>query len=228
MIVIRSARVRSALRWALPLIAIPALVALGALISPERTYMLIALGVAALSLLLFCAGFERRQTGSRRMVLTAVMIALCIVGRFIPFFKPVAALTILTAMYLGAEAGFLTGAMAAALSNFFFGQGPWTPFQMLAWGLIGLAAGHLAPVLKSRRWALLLCGLFAALLYSLVMDVWTVVWYEGSLDWGLYAAAMLTALPHTLLYALSNVVFLALLAKPIGSKLARVRVKYGL
>ena len=84
MIVIRSARVRSALRWALPLIAIPALVVLGALVSPERTYMLIALGVAALSLLLFCAGFERRQTGSRRMVLTAVMVALCIVGRFIP------------------------------------------------------------------------------------------------------------------------------------------------
>ena len=228
MIVIRSARVRSTLRWALPLIAIPALVALGALASPERTYMLIALGVAALSLLLFCAGFERRQTGSRRMVLTAVMIALCIVGRFIPFFKPVAALTILTAMYLGAEAGFLTGAMAAALSNFFFGQGPWTPFQMLAWGLIGLVAGHLAPALKRRRWALLLCGLLSALLYSLVMDVWTVLWYEGSLDWGLYAAAMLTALPHTLLYALSNVIFLALLAKPIGSKLARVRVKYGL
>ena len=47
----------------------------------------------------------------------------------------------LTAMYLGSEAGFLTGAMAALLSNFYFGQGPWTAFQMLAWGLIGWIAG---------------------------------------------------------------------------------------
>lgn len=228
MIVIRSARLRATLRWLIPLVCIPALVAAGAFVFPERTYLLIALGVAALSLLLFCAGFERRKTGSRRMVLTAVMIALCIVGRFIPFFKPVAALTILTALHLGAEAGFLTGAMAAALSNFFFGQGPWTPFQMLAWGLIGLVAGYLATPLKRRRPLLLLYGLLAALAYSLVMDVWTVLWYEGRPDMGLYAAAMLTALPHTLLYAASNVAFLALLAKPIGSKLERVRVKYGM
>ena len=228
MILIRSARLRGLLRWLLPGVAIPALVALGALAFPERAYMLVALGVALLSLLLFCAGFERKKTGSRRMVLTAVMIALCIVGRFIPFFKPVAALTILTALYMGAEAGFLTGAMAAALSNFFFGQGPWTPFQMLAWGLIGLAAGYLAAPLKRSRALLLLYGLLSALAYSLVMDVWTVLWYESGLDWALYRAALLTALPHTLLYAASNVLFLALLATPIGQKLERMRVKYGM
>lgn len=228
MIVIRSARARAILRTALPLAAIPLLVALGAAVFPERLHMLITLGVAALSLLTFIAGFERQKTGSRRLVLTAVMIALCIAGRFIPFFKPVAALTVLTAVYMGPEAGFLTGSLSAALSNFWFGQGPWTPFQMLAWGLTGLAAGYLAGPLKRRRWLLLLFGTFSGVFYSLVMDVWSVVWYAGAFDWGLYAAAFVTALPHTLLYAVSNFTFLWLLARPIGEKLERVRVKYGM
>lgn len=228
MIVIRSARARAILRMVLPLAAIPLLVALGAAVFPERLHMLISLGVAALSLLTFIAGFERRKTGSRRLVLTAVMIALCIAGRFIPFFKPVAALTVLTAVYMGPEAGFLTGSLSAALSNFWFGQGPWTPFQMLAWGLTGLAAGYLAGPLKRRRWLLLLFGTLSGVFYSLVMDVWSVVWYAGAFDWGLYAAAFVTALPHTLLYAASNLLFLWLLARPIGEKLERVRVKYGM
>ena len=76
------------------------------------------------------------------MVIAAVITALCVVGRFIPFFKPIAALTIIAAVYLGGETGFMVGAMAALMSNFYFGQGPWTPFQMLAWGMIGLIAGY--------------------------------------------------------------------------------------
>ncbi len=225
--VIRSARLRAALRLLLPLVFIPALVALGAWGFPERLHLLISLGVAGLSLLTFAAGFERRRIGSRRMVLTAVMIALCIAGRFIPFFKPVAALTLLTAIHLGPEAGFLTGSLSAALSNFWFGQGPWTPFQMLAWGLIGLVAGYLAGPLKRHRWALLLFGVLSGVIYSLVMDVWTVLWHSGAFDWGVYAGAFLTALPHTVLYAVSNLVFLGLLAAPIGEKLERIRLKYG-
>ena len=130
-------------------------------------------------------------------------------------------------MYMGAEAGFLTGALAAALSNFFFGQGPWTPFQMLAWGFVGLIAGALAKPLKTHRWLLLLYGVLSGVLYSLMMDVWNVLWYAGGLDWSLYGAAVMAALPHTLLYAASNFVFLYLLATPFGEKLARVKVKYG-
>ena len=162
------------------------------------------------------------------MVLTAVMTALCIAGRFIPFFKPVAALTVLTAVYLGPEAGFLTGALSALLSNFWFGQGPWTAFQMLAWGLTGLAAGYLAGPLQRRKWLMLLFGVTAGILYSMVMDVWTVMWYGGGFSWQLYGAAFVTALPHTLLYAVSNFAFLLFLAEPIGRKLARIRLKYGL
>lgn len=228
MIVIKSARLRSLLRWLIPLVLIPLLVLLGATAFDAKRHLLVSFGVAVLAVALFIAGFERRLTGSRRMVLASVMTALCIAGRFIPFFKPVTALTIITAMYMGSETGFLVGAMAAVLSNFYFGQGPWTPFQMLAWGMIGLAAGWLHRPLKKSRAFLLLFGLLSGLAYSMMMDVWTVLWYDGGFRWELYLSALITALPHTALYSLSNLIFLWFLAKPFGEKLERVRLKYGL
>lgn len=227
MSVIRNQRVRRALRVALPFIAMPALVLLGALVFDEKRHLLVSFGMACMALLFFLTGFEKKKTGARRMVIVSVMTALCIVGRFIPLFKPITALTVITAMYLGGEAGFLVGALAAVLSNFYFGQGPWTAFQMLAWGFIGLGAGWLAPWLKKYRWLLLTYGVLAGVAFSLIMDVWNVLWVGGSFDWGLYAASIVTALPYTALYAVSNFIFLFFLAKPFGEKLERVKRKYG-
>ena len=93
---------------------------------------------------------------------------------------------------------------------------------------VGLFAGLLARPLKKSRVFLLCYGLLSGLLFSLVMDVWTVLWYNGRFDPALWLAAMGTALPHTVLYAVSNFAFLWLLARPIGEKLERVRIKYGL
>ena len=227
MIVIKNQPLRRTIRIAVPAVCIPALAILGSAVFHGSRHLLISFAVALLSLLLFVAGFEKKTTGSRRLVLAAVMIALCVAGRFIPFVSPVTALTVLSAMYLGGETGFLIGALSALLSNFYFGQGPWTPFQMLAWGLIGLAAGLLSAPLRRSR-ALLLCyGVLSGVLYSLVMDVWTVLWYADGFDWRLYLAALATAAPYTAVYAVSNFVFLWFLARPIGEKLRRVKVKYG-
>ncbi|MBQ8440150.1 MAG: ECF transporter S component, partial [Clostridia bacterium] len=146
---------------------------------------------------------------------------------FIPFFKPVTAITMLSAIYLGSEAGFATGAFAALLSNFYFGQGPWTPFQMLAWGLIGLIAGILSKPLQKSRVLLLICGAVSGILFSMVMDVWNLLWTYNTLDLRLYGGVLLTALPHTVLYTVSNLVFLWLMAKPFGEKLNRIKIKYG-
>ena len=227
MIVIKNEKLRKSLNVLLPYLLIPALVIAGAMLLKGKQYLLLSTGVAALAVLFFITGFENRKTGTRRMVIVAVMAALCVVGRFVPLFKPVTALTILTAIYLGGEAGFLTGALAAVLSNFYFGQGPWTPFQMMAWGAVGLGAGLLHKPLKSSR-ALLLCyGVGCGVVYSFAMDIWTVLWYDGGLNWQLYAAAIATALPHTLLYAASNFAFLWICARPFGEKLERVCLKYG-
>lgn len=228
MIVIENDRLRRVLKVVVPFVLIPLLVILGATVFEQRRYLIVSTGVALLALLFFATGYEKKPSGSRRMIIVSVMIAMCIVGRFIPLFKPVTALTVITAVYLGSESGFLVGALAALLSNFYFGQGPWTPFQMLAWGMIGLIAGLIAEPLKHHKWMMLAYGVLAGILYSLVMDVWTVIWYDGSFHIELYITSLITAIPHTVMYAVSNFIFLWFMAKPFGEKLERIKIKYGI
>lgn len=230
-LLIKNTRLRRLLGILLPFVVMPAVV-LGFALGPlRRNYALASLLITLMALVLFSCGFERRKTGTRRMILVAIMSALSVLGRFvfgvIPGFKPITAVVVITAMYIGGEAGFLTGALSAVISNFYFGQGPWTPFQMLSWGLIGLLAGLLAMPLKRSRILLSLYGIFAGVAYSFLMDIWTVLWYNGSFNPGLYAAALATAIPYTVMYAVSNVIFLNLLAKPFGEKLYRIKIKYG-
>ena len=226
MLTIRNARVRRVLAVVIPAVAIPAVLLVSALLWRERYYNVVSLLIVLLALALFLTGFERRQTGARRLILVCVLTVLAVAGRVLPLLKPVAAITMLAGIYLGAQAGFLTGASAALLSNFLFGQGPWTPFQMFAWGMIGLLAGCLARPLRASRPLLLVCGAIAGIFFSLLMDVWSVLWFGGTFAWPVYAAALVTALPHTLLYMAGNVLFLWLLAEPVGRKLTRICRKY--
>jgi len=227
-IVIKSSKIRNILRFSLPFAIIPAVVVLGSFAFDGKKHAFISLAVTALTLLLFLCGFEKRSAGSRRLVIASVITVLSVIGRFIPIFKPVTALTVIAAVYLGGETGFLVGALSALISNFYFGHGPWTAFQMLSWGLIGLFAGFLSPKLKKSRIFLLIYGAVSGAIFSLIMDVWSVLWYSGGLNPSLYLAAIVTALPFTALYSVSNMIFLWFLAKPFGDKLERIRVKYGL
>lgn len=198
----------------------------------EKYAAWLSLCVAVLACLPLFFRFERRENTPRELAVVAVMTALCAAGRFLfawlPGFKPVTALTVITGVWLGPEAGFAVGALSAVLSNVYFGQGPWTPFQMAAWGLLGFLAGVLARPLKKSRVALCFYGAAAGVLYSAAMDVWTALWADGRFVFARYAAAVLSALPVTAEYALSNVVFLLLLARPIGGQLQRIQIKYGL
>ena len=227
MIGIKNDRLREFIRYAVPLFIIPSLVLAGGFVFERKRHILVSLAVAVFALLLFAAGFERKTTGTRKLVIVSVMTALAFSGRFIPFLKPVSAITIITALYLGGEAGFLVGALTAILANFYFGQGPWTAFQMLAWGLIGFIAGLLAPHLKKNRINLLVYGFISGIAYSFIMDIWTVLSYnDGEFGIKLYLAALTTAIPYTISYAVSNVLFLWFLAEPFGRKLKRIVKKY--
>lgn len=128
--------VKRTLRWMLPAVLMPLLVVLGGWLLGERFYAWGILGMVILSQLLFFAGFERKTVGTRRLVVAAVMTALSVMGRIIfapiPGFKPITAIVVLTGIWIGGETGFLTGSLSALISNFFSGQGPWTPFQMFA------------------------------------------------------------------------------------------------
>jgi len=231
MLIIKNERLRKVLRVALPCILIPGGLFLGAVVFKEKQTAWITIYLVICSLLLFYAGIEKRTVGTRRMVVTAVMTALSVIGRFIfaavPAFKPITAMVIITAVWLGPEPGFLVGSLTAVISNFYFGQGPWTPFQMFAWGMIGLIAGLLGDPLRRSRVALGIYGFLAGIVYSMVMDTWTVLWYNGEFSRALYLAALASSVPHLLSYAVSNVIFLLLLGRPFGEKLERVKIKYG-
>ncbi len=211
---------------------IPAVVLCGAFLFPAKQYAWISLCAAVLSCVPFFLRFERGRVGTSQMILIASMTALSVLGRVlfapIPGFKPVTAMVVITAMYFGGEAGFLTGSLSALISNFWFGQGPWTPFQMFSWGILGLIAGLLADPLKRSRVMLAVYGAFSGVLYSVIMDIWTVLWADGYFNLSRYAAAMVSALPFTAVYAVSNVIFLLLLGKSIGKILDRIGTKYGL
>lgn len=211
---------------------IPLIVVLGVVVFADRAYAWISLCVAVCSLIPMFLNFEKKQNNTTKLVLLTVMIALSVAGRFVfsflPHFKPVTAMVVITGIYLGYEEGFICGAFTALISNFIFGQGPWTPFQMFAWGLIGLLAGLLSKILLKNIVLLLVFGAFAGVLFSGLMDVWTTLWYDGTFNLARYIANVVTALPVTATYSISNVIFLFVLAKPFGNKLARLKIKYGL
>ncbi len=196
----------------------------------KYTFWSIVISLATIAV--FYLRFEKKKVRTRRMVIIAVMTALSVLGRFIfaaiPAFKPITAIVVITAVWLGPECGFMVGSMSALISNFYFGQGPWTPFQMVAWGLLGVLGGLMAPLLKKSKFALCTYGVFAGAFFSLVMDIWTVMWYSENFSWALYKAAIVTAIPFVISYALSNVIFLLTLGKPFGDKLERVINKYGI
>ena len=185
-----------------------------------------------LTIAVFFIRFEKKKVRTRRLVIVAVMTALSILGRFIfaalPAFKPITAIVIVTAIWMGPECGFMVGTLTALISNFYFGQGPWTPFQMLAWGFIGLTAGLLSKPLKKSMVFLAIFGALSGVFYSCFMDIWTVLFYEEGFVWTLYKAALITAIPYIISYAVSTVVFLLLIGKPFGEKFDRVINKYGI
>lgn len=118
---------------------------LGTLVLEVRSYYLLSLLVLLEIMLPFALLFEGRRPQARELVVVAVLCALGVAGRaaffMLPQCKPVMALVILSGAALGAQTGFLVGALTMLLSNFLFGQGPWTPWQMVAMGLVGFLAG---------------------------------------------------------------------------------------
>lgn len=214
------------------LIAIPAVIFSGVVFFREKSYAWLSLCIAVFSCIPIFYCFERKESTAKEITVLAVMIAISVAGRFIfawlPGFKPVTAITVIVALWLGKEAGFVVGSLSAVVSNFYFGQGPWTPFQMFAWGFIGFLAGILANPLKKNKILLCVFGALAGILFSMTMDIWTAIWMDNSFNISRYLASVASSLPSTAEYAVSNVIFLLLLSKPIGEKLERIKKKYGL
>ncbi len=199
----------------------------------DRKYYIFSIIAAVVTCVPFFLRFERKNIKSRELIVISVMIALNVASRFIfaplQSFKPVTAITIITGIYLGSDAGFMTGALTALISNFQFVQGPWTPFQMAVWGLIGFLAGALSNIgLFKRKGIVIVFSGFSGILFSLLMDIWTTVSIDNSFSIWRYFSFVAASIPVMMEYVISNIIFIILLYKPIGAKLERVKIKYGL
>lgn len=184
-----------------------------------------------ISILPFYFRYEYRKPRAREIVVLAVCVALCVSSRVLftltPSFKPMCAVVIICGLAFGSEFGYLCGSLSAITSNIFFGQGGWTPYQMLALALIGYIAGlFMNKEYKNNKLFLLLIGIFSGIFYSLIMDIWTVLSIDQSFNILRYIAIVGTSIPTTVIYCISNVVFLWILCDLLLRKFTRVKIKY--
>ena len=191
----------------------------------------------AISAVPFLLVFERRRPQARELVPIAVMSALAVVGRTVfsivplPNFKPCSAIIMITAIVFGPETGFLTGALTAFVSNFIFGQGPWTPWQMFSYGMIGYLAGILFQkgILKARKVDLCIYGFLSVfLIFGGIMNPASILMAYGYITKKSLIAFYISGAPVDLVQATSTVIFLWILSRPLLEKLERVKRKYGL
>ena len=199
----------------------------------SRKYYLTSVIIILLAMLPFFARFEVRRPQVREIVLLAVMTAFAVAGRvafyWAPQFKPVCAIVILTAVAFNAEAGFITGAAAGLISNMFFGQGPWTPWQMFGFGLVGFFAGILFRDREVKTAPMLVYGFFSVLIiYGVLLDTGSLLMYSQEMSWKALLAMYASGFTFNLIHASGTVVFLLLLQKPVLSKLRRIKIKYGM
>lgn len=202
----------------------------------NRKYYLCSLLLIIYSMIPFFLSFEKRKPEAREIVTLAVMCAIAVASRaafiMLPHFKPMTGIIMITGIAFGPEAGFLTGAVSAFASNFIFGQGPWTPWQMFAYGIAGFLAGIIARTgfltgEKNVR-AAIFGGLAVLLIVGPVLDTCALFTMPEEINRASAAGIYLSGLPVNAIHALATFLTLLLLCRPITEKLHRIKIKYGM
>ena len=226
---------RTLFATALILLLIPLTLYVGVFYLDNKKYYFISLMVLLECMAPFFLIFEGRKPKARELVIIAVLCAIAIAGRaalfMLPQFKPVIAMTIISGVAFGGETGFLVGAMTMLASNVMFSQGPWTPWQMFAVGIIGFFAGVLFRKgwLRRSRGALCVFGaLSAILIYGGIMNPASALMWAPELNWKVILTYYVTGFPFDCIQAAATWLFLWFAAEPMLEKLDRIKVKYGL
>ncbi|MEJ5186367.1 MAG: ECF transporter S component [Candidatus Geothermincolales bacterium] len=204
-------------------------------VPPFERWSVNSLFLAGLVLLFLFLRFERAAVGPRELALAGTLAAVAAAGRVlfaaVPGVQPVTFLSLLAGYVFGVESGFVVGALAALLSNFFLGHGPWTPWQMLGWGLAGISGGLLHPLSRGERGRavrlgtrlLVVLGAAWGFLFGWMMDLWYWASFVRPLDWRSLSAAFASSFWFDLLHSLGNVAFALLVGPAMFSALLRFR-----
>lgn len=201
---------------------------------PGRGYYITSTLIILEMLVPFFLAFEGRKPQAREMVVIAVMCGIAIVSRVaipIPHFKPTFAIIMLSGIAFGPEAGFMVGAITAFGSNFFAGQGAYTPWQMMAYGAGGLLAGFLS----QRGWLsrkpvwLAVFGFLAVMLWvGPMLDICSIFLMPIGYSWEAIIAMFASGVPANLSQGVCTVLIMLLFSKPLLEKLDRIKIKYGM
>lgn len=193
--------------------------------------MVSSLFLLSVIMLPFYIRFERKAFVSREIVLVAVLAAIAAVSRvpfsILPSVQPTSFVIIVSAIVFGSETGFMIGATAAIVSNIFLGQGPWTPWQMFSWGMIGFIAGLLRNTFFMKKlWGRLLYGLIVGFLFGWIMNFWGLLGFIREATWETVIAYYVASFYFDLSHAISNVIFLLLFSTSWITILTRFKKKY--
>ena len=190
---------------------------------------LIAIVLAVLVTLAFFFKFESVALGSKEIALVAMLATISAVLRIpfaaIPSLQPCTFLIICCGYVFGPIAGFMVGAMTPLISNFFLGQGPWTLYQMLAWGLIGYGAGYLARFNLDRK-GFIIVGVVSGFLFGLITNIYFWLYFAYPLTFGTLVFVQLSSLWFDISHAVGNAIFLGLFSTRTVSILERYRKRF--
>lgn len=216
-------------------LVIPAIIYITWRLAPER-YYLTGMVIILLSMFIFFVRFERRKPEARELVVLAVICTIAVISRavfaMIPHFKPMSGIIMIAGLAFGGETGFFVGAVSAFVSNFMFMQGPWTPWQMFAYGVGGLAAGLLGNcgIMRSDkpvRTAVAGCIIVIAVVGPL-LDTCALFTMGVEINKASMAVTYGAGLPLNCVHGAATFVTLLLFSKPMTEKLDRMKKKYGI
>ena len=226
---------RTKIATLLILFLIPLTIFIGIYYLGDKKYYFISLLIILETMIPFGFAFENRKPKARELVIISALCAIGVAGRtvffMLPQFKPVAAIVIISGVAFGGETGFLVGAITAFVSNFFFGQGPWTPWQMFSFGIIGFLAGIMFQkgILRKTKTDMCVFGFLATfVIYGGIMNPASVIMWQSNININMVLSSYVMGMPFDFIHAVSTVFFLFFATEPMLEKLERIKIKYGL
>lgn len=201
----------------------------------NKGYYIVATVIIIVTLIPFFLSFEGRKPKAREVVTLGVLVGIAVASRvafiWVPHFKPMAAIVIICGIAFGIESGFLCGALSALISNFIFGQGYWTPWQMVAFGVAGALAGLLfnKNIVKANRITITVYGVVVMLLITgPILDTSSVFMMLSNITVKGAFAVYMAGLPVNLIQTIATGLTLVFVGMPLLNKIQRVKIKYGL
>ena len=190
---------------------------------------LIATILVTLAVIAFFFEFESAATSSKEIALVAMLGTISAVLRVpfavIPNVQPCTYLIICSGYVFGPVAGFMVGAVTALVSNFFLGQGPWTPYQMFAWGLAGASAAYIRRFGLGRA-RLIIFGIIWGYLYGWIMNIWYWVAFIYPLTLRTFLVYQLTSIWFDTFHAVGNALLLGILGMKTITILERFKQRF--